>query len=112
LVKRGIQSDATTVQNEHANELTGSHTFLGLSIHGGNDVQPPPPTLITASSRLGRPKPTLRLKDVEVSPWPSTSSLDHYKGTQLAGGNKANRVEVVGVISMESMDDGWPGGHT
>jgi hypothetical protein len=73
-----------------------------------------PPSLftLTAASGSERPESTLHLKDVAVFPWLSAASLDHYKGTQLADVNKADGAEVVGVIGVESVDEGWPGGQT
>jgi hypothetical protein len=66
-------------------------------------------TLIVAS-RSERLESTLHLKDVVVFLWLSAALLDRYEGTQLADVDKTNGVGVVGMIGIESMDKGWPGG--
>jgi hypothetical protein len=75
--------DAIVLQNEPATEWTKGKSFLGHSIYGGNDVQPPSLVLITASLGSESSKSTLHLKDVMVFPWLSATLLDDYKGTYL-----------------------------
>jgi hypothetical protein len=54
LDSRELQSDAIVLQNGPVNELTSLQSFFGLSIYGGNDVQPPSTASITASLGSGK----------------------------------------------------------
>jgi hypothetical protein len=54
LVSRELRLDAIAFQNGSAHELTNLQSFSGLSIYGGNDVQPPSTASITASLGSGK----------------------------------------------------------